>query len=449
MVKFYYKEKQATYTSIFLMSLFPGVVNEKYYFVTPIILSGMIIASVSVLVHVICKDCAGIKNKYMTGTVNMLLIFVILQTLLVPLEAIYWYNGGTHYVCMQSMLFFEIAVIIHILNSDSKKTRIWMTVLACFLGFMVGGGNLISGLQGCILGALCIILFLIQKAADKKDNKLAKLINAGKYDKANWIVAIPIAVTYIAYAANALAPCNSLRAEVEVQMNPIKAVINSFYWGATYIFTWVSPMSVILFVIIAVVVWKQLEGTNKTYMNPWVMALLSYCVFAAMLTPTFYAMSTTPPNRVINILGIARYVFVFINIVNDCGYLRSTGKESGLFGSVLSQTEKNYKGIIIVGGLLIGLLFVLAIDKNTYTSMSAVRSIISGEASRYYDQSMARFEIYNDQSQADVVVNHLTDDAKPYLLYKEDIDDEPGEPGYWQNVEICDYYGKNSITVAD
>ena len=447
MVKFYYEVKQATYTSIFLMALMPGVVNEKFYFVTPIILSSMFIASISVLVHVLLKDCLGIKNKYIVGIANLLLIFVAFQNILIPLEAIYWYNGGTHYVFMQSVLYFEIATILHFLNSEKKN--IGMIILACFLGFVVGGGNLISGLQACILGAICVLLFILQIQVDKKNNKFLTNIGIGGYDKKNWLVVIPIVVTIIAYAINALAPCNSIRAQVEVQMNPIKAVINSFYWAVVYFFDWITPMSIVMFACIAIIVWKQLENTNKRFLNPWIFGLISYCLFSAMFTPTWYAMSSDPPNRVKNIIGTARYIFVFINIINDCGYARKNKKSDNTLTKILAQTEKEFLRIVVIGSLLIGMFFVFEANKNTYVSISATRSILNGEAARYYDQNMERFKIYNDQSKPDVVIKHLTEDAKPYLLFKEDINDENGEEGYWQNVEISEYYDKTSIKVID
>lgn len=448
MVKFYYEEKQATYTSIFIMAMSPSVINERFYFVTPLILTGMFIGSISVLVHVVISDCLGAKNKYLTGIANLLLVFMAIQTILVPLEALFWYNGGIHYVFMQSVLYFEIATVLHFLNSTKKSTRIVMLILGSFLGFLVGGGNLISGLQACILGALLIMYFILQMIAAKKDNAFIKMIGVGQYIKENWLAAIPIVVTIVAYGANALAPCNSLRAQVETQMNPIKAVINSFYWGAVYTFSWINTMSVLVLVIITVIVWKLAKDTTKTFINPWVMAILSYCIFSAMLTPTWYAMSQDAPNRVKNIIGTARYIIIFINIVNDCGYARSKKEEAGVISRVLGQTESSYKSIVIIGAVLVGLVFLLAADKNTYTSMSALRSVLTGEASRYYSQSFERIDLYNDESMPDVVVKPLTDDAKPYLLFKEDISDKEGEEGYWQSVEISDYYGKNSITVS-
>ncbi len=171
-----------------------------------------------------------------------------------------------------------------------------------------------------------------------------------------------------------------------------------------------------------------------------------------MFTPTFYATSEDAPARVKNIIYMVEILMIFINIVNTCGYIRTkdvTASESGAgFWSGLSDLcLKHTQGIILAGITAVLLLFIFAENKNTYTSISAVRSLVKGEASRYYEQNKARSELYNDPSQPDVTIYALTDDAKPYLLFKEDVGNYDGEEGYWQNVSLCNYYDKNSITV--
>ena len=73
---------------------------------------------------------------------------------------------------------------------------------------------------------------------------------------------------------------------------------------------------------------------------------------------------------------------------------------------------------------------------------------MNGEASRYYEQSMARLEILYDEDQPDAVIYGYTEDAKPYLLFKQDVSTAEGEEGYWQNIEMSNYFEKESITVV-
>ena len=51
--------------------------------------------------------------------------------------------------------------------------------------------------------------------------------------------------------------------------------------------------------------------------------------------------------------------------------------------------------------ILLMAVWVLTADKNTYTSISALRSVAKGEAQTFYQEAMARYEIYTDESITD------------------------------------------------
>lgn len=436
-VRFYFFAKQATYSSVFLMSIFPGVWAGNLYFLVPIIMSSMIIGSVSALTHTVLADCMGIKDRYLSGIANMILIFIIIQTLPVPLEALYWYNGALHYVFMESLLFFEIACVLHGIHSVSRATRIWTLIVSSALGIIVGGGNLVTGLQACILIALHIAVMI-------------RGIRSGS--KVSLWYLIPEMITVAGYMVNITAPGNAERQADSVMMSPIKAIINSFYWGAAHAIGWLSPMTIIGIAVITIVLAALAVRCRGHYCHPGFMAIISICVFAAMFTPTFYAMSEDAPSRIKNIIYIAQYVLIFINIANDTGYLytaeKTDSKVGKFFRDLFDLTGSVLPALITIGGIAILTVFVLCTDKNQFVTISAVRSVMNGEAARYHEQSLERLEILYDEDMTDAVITAYTDDAKPYLLFKQDVDDAEGEEGYWQNIEMSNYFEKNSITVV-
>lgn len=450
-VRFYFFAKQATYSSVFLMSVFPGVWARNMYFPVPIILSAMIIGSVSALTHAVMSDCMEIKDRYRVGIVNMILIFIIIQTLPVPLEALFWYNGALHYVFMESVLFFEIACILHGMHATKRSTRIWTLIAASLLGIIVGGGNLVTGLQACILITLHILTIIAGRISDKKEGILRKLGFTGSEKATLWYL-IPEMITVIGYLINITAPGNAERQADSVLMSPVKAIILSFYWGSAHGISWLSPLTIVGIVVVTVVIASMVKRGTGHYLHPALMAIISVCVFAAMFTPTFYAMSEDAPSRIQNIIYIAEYMLIFINTANGIGYLYTARIREDAAGAFLKGlfevTGRSLTGIIIAGGVSILILFVLCADKNQYVTMSAVRSVLNGEASRYHEQSMERLEILYDESQPDVTIRAYTDDAKPYLLFKQEAGNEEGEEGYWQNVEMSNYFEKNSITVV-
>lgn len=455
-VKFYFYEKQATYASVFLMCLFPGVVKESFYKITPFIMTGMMIGSLSALIHVIITDCMGVKNRYLTGIVNLLFLLLTIQTLVYPLEAMFWYNGALHYVFMQSVFYFEIALILHYMHTDTKWVKIVCLIVASFLGFVVGGANLITGLLASIFSVFLILFLLVEGIFYKeKKTKLEKIISKVgiRLGRKNIYLIIPALITLIGFIVNATAPGNFIRAEVEEQMNPIKAVLMSFEWGTIYIFSWTTAIVILIFIAITIILWKMSKNTNGQFIRPIVLGIISYGMFCAMFTPTFFATSADAPSRVKNIIGTALYVFYFINIVNGIGYYRSHKKDKAqdnkaVLAKILDQTESKYVACLITLIVIIVGTLVFVPDKNTYTTISAVRSIVNGEAERYYEQGVTRIKLYNDKTQPNITVAHITDDAKPYLLFKQDVDNDGGE-GYWQIIQICDFYEKESVTVED
>ena len=489
-VKYYFLNKQATYSSVFLMAAYPGVWNEKAYFLTPFIMSSMIIGSVTALVHVVISDVMGMKREsgYLTGIISCLLVFLTLQTLPVPLEGIFWYNGSLHYVFMQSVLIFEIALILHgmyaggssgsadkeinvendpaavgIRNKKKVKIRVRTLIPASILGFIAGGGNLITGLQACILVGIHIAVMLIAYIAGKNgnpENRLFRALGIGSFNRSHILFLIPEAITFICYMINITAPGNAIRQESVIQMNPVKAILNSFYYGAMHAVSWISPMMIaVMFVVAVILVYLTGKAAGAgNYTHPVLFGFISFCVFAAMFTPTLYAMSEDAPSRVQNVIYIVEVLIIFLNLANGAGYINS---KSFAIGDSLSGTysekqparygenpslKESLPTFIITGSVAVLIFFLFAADKNTYTSMSALRSILNGEAARYYEQSFDRFEIYNDDTVRDAEIMAYTEDAKPYLLFKEDVGNE-GEEGYWQNIEISHHYDKDSITV--
>ena len=85
-------------------------------------------------------------------------------------------------------------------------------------------------------------------------------------------------------------------------------------------------------------------------------------------------------------------------------------------------------------------VWALTADKNTYTSISAARSLVKGEAQIFYEDSMARYALYTDETATDVVV--LPYREKPYLFSFEDLSEDSEN---WLNLAVARYYHKDSV----
>ena len=73
-------------------------------FLVPIVMIGMFALSTFVLGRQILEKWIG-SDKYRASLVMFLLLFMFYQVMEAPFEGIYWYNGATHYILMESVLF--------------------------------------------------------------------------------------------------------------------------------------------------------------------------------------------------------------------------------------------------------------------------------------------------------------------------------------------------------
>ncbi len=433
----YWFHWQGTYSSIFLMTLSPGILSEKWYFLTVFVMTGMLGISTACLISVVLKKYVGTVSVYRRGICILTILFLMFQTMIAPADGLFWYNGALHYVFMESVLFFQAAVLLSFRKAEKKGARAGYLLLSAVLAFVLGGANLLTGLQSCILTAFLMLYSLFILWNKKKADVTAE-------KKQLWVL-LPLLVNLAGFGLNVLAPGNSVRETTAEGMGAIPAILLSFYWAASYLTEWLSPIVLAGFALLCPVIWKMVKKAETKFFHPLLSAGLSFCVFAAMFTPTLYASSSDGPPRCKNIMCAAFYLLVFLNLVNAFGWFARNKKES-LVCRLLDCAEEKYLSWLAVFCLVTGAVFLLAPDKNTYVSVSAIRSILNGEAAQYYEENAARLALYNDADIEDVEISYLK--AKPYLLFKADVGNE-GSQDYWINISIRDYYQKNSVTVVE
>lgn len=423
-------EWQGTWSSIFLMALVPSVFGEKWYFVTTFLMSGMLGGGIAALLHVVLKKYVeedSQEAKYRRGICIVVIQFLSFQTLVSPVRALYWYNGALHYVFMESVLFLQAAVVLSFLREEGKAAKRIYLVISVLLGAVLGGANLLTGLQSCIL----IVFLVLYEWWKKKKNRV-------------WVL-LPMVANLISFGFNVLAPGNGIRENTAEGMGVIKSVMMSFYWGAVYITEWLTPIVLAGFVLLLPVIWKTVKKARAEFFHPAFAVLLSYCVFSAMFTPTLFATSSDGPDRCKNAMRVVLYLLVFLNLLNASGWF-AQHKKDGLFCRLLSEIEKKYPSWLVFWGIIMGAIFLLPANKNTYTTISAVRSVANGEAAQFYVENRERLAILQAAGEEEAVIPCLS--AKPYLLFIEDAGNE-GSADYWINIALVDYYHLSGLTVVE
>lgn len=444
---------QGTWFSIFLMTLTPGVFGEKWYFLTTLLMAGMLGGSICVLMHtVLCRYISRAKeNRYLRGICTLTVLFLTFQTFVSPVLALYWYNGSLHYVFMEAVLFFAVSALLCLETSEQKSKKILWMILSAVLCALLGGANLLTGLQSVIL----IVLLTAWEFFRKKKNRF-------------WFL-FPLVCSLVGFAFNVLAPGNLIREDTAESMGAVKAIVMSFYWGIVYVTEWLTPIVLVGFAMLIPAIYRLAKQAEGKFFKPLYAVFLSFCVFCAMFTPTLYATSSEGPDRCKNVMRVVLYLLVFFNLLNGCGWAwqlkqagqrKQSGQHSqsrqrmqseqlpqsrpGFFYRLLELLEETKSAFYAVTLIAMGVIFLFVADKNTYTSVSAVRSILNGEAAEYAAENNARLELYTN-GEPEITITPLS--VEPYLLYIDDVTNE-GDRGYWLNLALMDYYGKDKITVS-
>ena len=232
-------------------------------------------------------------------------------------------------------------------------------------------------------------------------------------------------------------------------MAPVKAILLSFVQAVQYTKEWITPFFVVIVLFLLPIMGKMIRESKKKYRyaHPLIVWFFSFCLFAAGFAPSLYGVGNVDSGRIKNQLQSLFYLLIFFDIFYGLGWLaRKTGEgEKEVYRdmhtviSVLGKYTAVLQGIFFA---LVLLVFAGTSDKNTFSSVSALRSLANGEAKTYYAEAQERLTDYKNPDVTVVEVEPFS--VKPHVLYFTDIVEE-GEPNYWINENIAAYYGKKKV----
>ena len=426
----FYQEWQGTYVSCFLMAMCPMNFHYGLAWVVPVLMIGMFTASTFVLGrHILTRWLCCEREG--AAFCMLLMLFVFYQVIEAPFEGIYWYNGSTHYVLMQSIWFFLLTLVSETIWAEKKGRAVACCGVAVLLSVIVGGGNLVTGLQAEILMAFLLLYVLYQRR-----------------DKIIYVI-IPFFTGSAGFLVNTLAPGNGKRSSLDMDegYSAVKAVLLSFYHAGVFVIRWTPVLVILAWLALLPLLWKLAKASKRDFSHPVWVAAGAYCVLSAMFTPTLYAVGMAGLSRVDNIIQMTYYVALLMVTVYWLGYLSHRQKEEAMEDGaaalgVFLERVGNRMSLVCV--LLLLAVWVFTADKNTYTSISALRSLVKGEAQTFYAEAMERYDLYTDESLADVEVRPYSE--KPYLF---SFDDLSTDPDYWLNLAVTGYYHKDSVRLTE
>jgi len=440
----FYKEWQGTYISCFLMAVCPMNFCYGAAFVVPIIMIGMFAGSSFLFGRQILVKWLG-SDRPKASFVMLLLLFMFYQVMEAPFEGIYWYNGATHYILMESLLFLMLTLVSDILWTENKRAMLFRSLSAALLGVIVGGGNLVTALQAEIL-----LAFLLAFAY------------MGKRKKTIYVM-LPFLTFTAGFLCNILAPGNAVRASLDTDVGypPVPAILLSFYYAIVFAIKWTNTFVIFVWAALLPVLWQIGKKSEKSFAHPVWATAGAFCILSAMFTPTLYAVGMVGLSRVDNIIQMVYYLCLFFVTAYWFGWFghrdgqkaESVKQSAGIgdpsaersAGSALgSFLEKTGNMMTAVCVLLVLLVWALTADKNTYTGISALRSLVNGDAAVYYAEAMERHELYTDGTVTEVVIEPFS--ARPALF---DFEDLTTDDGNWLNLAVSGYYHKDSVRLRE
>lgn len=422
----YYGSWQGTFSSIFLMALQPGIFGEQYYPIGAVFL--ILIYAVSFYVFgqvMLTRILRG--DKYQTGILTLIMLLVCTQWMQAPVQAFYFYNAGVHYIFMFAMLLLALAIQILIVTDTKKK--ILCVISGMILGFIVGGGNYVTAFLYLLLS---VTIFLV--------NLLCKRKNIG------W--QIPSFLVFLcSFFISAMAPGNSVRGDEFEDITPLKAIWMSFQYSIEACNVWMTLSIVCVFLLLVPLVWGILKKTDFSFPMPAAVVIYAYCLFAAMYTPTCYALGFPGAGRCRNIYRIVYYMMILFDMIYVLGYVKQKLVVSRAF-ELIEKTEHYFVrkmwlpfGAVVTGFLL---FMVLCDDWNSYMSLSAAQSVFTKEAQLYHVQNLEREENLKTTEEKEVLVKAAS--VQPKLLYFDDITTDKSD---WRNQYMAKWYGKKSVVLVE
>ncbi|PWT26177.1 hypothetical protein [Butyrivibrio fibrisolvens] len=408
-IPFFYTLWQGTYTSAFLMSLEPGIWNQEFYHIVPMLMIAILgVATfwfVSSFVSGILK-----LDKYISSGITLLILMISFQCIKQPAEAFTWYNGAIHYTGIYALWLILLTCNIKVFVSGGAGKR--EQVGLCLLAFLVAGGNNLTVLTALIVQVYMLLLLGIMalykgRLTGKKseDNKKDSESKTG-YNKL-LITFIPESILmFVGAMINFLAPGNAIRMEAMGGNSNgiVETIVKSFSAGVKYSFDWTISISSLLFIAwllpFAMVIIKRLvDKFGFEFKFPLLLILAEYCLFSAMWAPNIYTSDETEVLRTQNFIYLVYIVLLTVTVTYLMGwvYVRLLRKYK-----ITSRLPLLCGALVVCATIGFAATIVHAGSYGYYTSVAAYNAVKSGDALQWAGTIRYDFNVLEESDAPEV-----------------------------------------------
>lgn len=458
---------QGSYSAIFLMALEPSVFGEQYYVLAAPIVLAVLIAGTFFFGHVYLCERMDAPRGLWLGLSSLLVSVQLLQQPS-PVEGIFWFNSAVYYTVYNAAALAMLGCLGRICNPERATKPRGVMVAYCLLAVFVAGGNFVTAL----------VLFEVMT--------VAVVVLWRSQRRCTLEALIGYVLLLLGLVVSFAAPGNSVRQATQFPED--SAGVWGTIWGSSlacfqYIQEWSNGLVLLLVVAaagVALYVVPRAVERGFEFKYPALVVVGTVALFATSFTPTFWAEGSVGPGRVQNCRLDIYLLLLVVDVFWVIGWFEAKRQVTAVGAATEFEipgapaTEDPFEfpaptpinpvassvatprpvaslfsansvcvwfGIVmLVFACTIG---VMATDEDLgedLSSVSAARSIISGEAEGYDAQVKARLDYIETSTESTLKVAFYHD--IPHVLWMGDIRDNMNN---YINYRLCQWYGKESI----
>lgn len=419
-VKSQYYAWQGTYSTQFIVSANPLILDDKYYSYAVFAVLGLFVISMVAAVKMLTKRLLGMScgASWMMAAVVTTALVEFIHT---AQQGIFWYNGEVHYTLMHGLMMLIIAIVVEILYAKSYKRAFLLSLPAAVLGVIVAGSNFVTILQG-----LLVLLTIIGLGILKKN-------------KNTWFLAMPTILYTIGFYLNVAAPGNAKRGAHYESCGALESILLSFKSSFEQLWNFTGWSLLVVMLLIAPIIWNGVKKTEYDFRVPGLVTLYSVCLYATGFTSSYYGMGTPGLGRTWVVIKFTLQLLIFLNEIYWIGWFVKRKQKKGEVRSVRHYLL--YYGAL--GLMMLGLFALSDSQAGDFSSYGAYYYVHTGEAFNFYQEYQNRVNTIENGGEEVALEPYFW---KPSFLCIGDLSTDPNAA---QNKSVADWYGKKAVYVKE
>ena len=410
----------------FFLALQPGIFGESHYRIVPYLMIGIIVLSELFVIY----SLLTLNNKQSSLFIIPIVVPWIIYQLMYapfPVETFYWYTGAFSYTFVNGLAIILYALFMRLAEGKtSKSKKIFYVLLSSILCIIVGAGNystMVYAFLAIVIHATYYFIF-----DRSKFKKIVFMLPLYATSSITSFLSPGRKITFNANYSNG-----------ETGYGFIESIFISLYRTFLNIYSWTNVSVILICLITIPFMFLAVKKSDIKWRYPLIFTVLSFGVYASMISPNIYTQGNTGGGRTGDIIFYMYIVWMIVNLLYWTGWIANRFQLEKVSDKIKPFWSISYYFVI-------SCFLCLAIYKSEWRKINqynAYRDIKQGWAKQYSVEWNERFAVLNDASITDPVFDKLS--TTPETIMYTDLQDEDGYT--WINVVCSYYYEKNSITV--